>query len=712
MGLSVAIASLALIQSGPAVSYAADAVTVGELVKALAKEAKVNLDVAPAVAGEPVVVQFKDRPLDEVQARLANLIGAAWIDNGGVPTLTRPASLRTDQEREERRRMADWLTRMLDLRLREFEKVGAFDRAQADLLVDRYRLAEMKVETFTTELARINADNPVVRATTGVLRTVDPIRLIQMRIGQRIVFSDSPTSVQSPLTTKGKALLDATRKDITVMEAASKALGNPRKPFMNIVGHPIAGPGTTRDPYGKTVLAITRYGALDFRFELTQVTKDGRRLLNGQGALPDLGSQLVFNLPKKGHPLEVSEEALALGKLEVRGGGVNYGGSRRIEMEDGKVITASFWVPFEEANDDDPAARVRPKLIDPVRYDPLGIVLGPLLRQAATRRNASLMATLGDDGLRLLARMMGGEGISTEEALWAALTRSTVDEKDRIPLATIKESPEWIEIRPFFPVYARTARFDRRAVRDLIGEVRREGALTLAMAARYGRPLRRSSLEYLYIINGDPAVGPTEVGGVFNAATEFFLDLTPGQGNRLREEPLPVGDLSVEQRERVRRWVYEDLLRFYRDHAERTSRNALAVDHMPLIYEPTELFPNGVPPSLRLSIEQKETPVVLTQSTQGLRFALDAPSLGLLEGMQAQPGKHPEAARRSLVYYRPARWLSYRLKLLFDPKNELTLGVTETRPNSGSRFGPRSALPEAVLKEAEAVREAFLKGEG
>lgn len=711
MGLSLAIASLALSQSGPAVTYAADAVTVGELVKALAKQANVRLDVAPAVAAEPVVVQFKDRPLDEIQARLASLVGAAWIDNGGVPTLSRPASLRTDQEREERRRMADCLTRMLDLRLGQFEKAGAFDRAQADRLVDRYRLAGMEGEEFTAELARISGDNPVVRAATGILRSVDPTRLIQMRMGQRIVFSDLPTAVQSPLTTKGKAALAAVRQDVALMEAASKALGNPQKPFMNIAGHPVSGPGTTRDPYGKTVLALTRVGPLDFRYEMTQVTKDGSRLLSGSGTLPDIGSHFTFNLPKQGHPLDTPEDAQAFGQLEVRGGGVSMGSSRRIEMGGGKFTWASFWVPFEEANRDDPAACVRPKIVDPVRYDPLGIVLGPLLRQAATRRQASLMATLGDDGLRVLARIIGGEGIPTEEALWAALTRSTADEKDRIPLATIKESPDWIEIRPFFPVDARTARFDRRAVRDVIADIRKEGALTLAAASHLGRPLRRTGLDYLYLVNGDPSVGATEVGGVFNASTEFFINLTPVQANRLRAEPVSVGELSAEQRESVRRWVYEDLVRSYRNRVERTSTNALAIDQTPLDFEPTELFPNGVPASLRLSLEQKEAPVVLAQSTQGLRFALDPPSLGLLEGMQTQPAKHPDAARRSLVYYRPARQLTYRLKLIFDPKDELGLGIVETRPNPGSRFGPRSALPEAVLKEVEAVREAFLKGD-
>lgn len=708
MGLSLAIASLVLSQTGSTVSYAADAVTVGDLVKALAKQANARLDVTATLASEPVIVQFKDRPLDEVQSRLADLIGAVWIDQGGVPTLSRPTSLQTDQEREERRRQADLITRALDSRLRKFETAGAFDRAQADKLVDRYRLAEMRNEDFMAEHSRMEADNPIVRTGVKILRSVDPIRLVQMRMGGRIVFSDVPTAVQSPLSAKGKEAIAALRKDLILMEEAKKALGNPKKPFMNVVGHPSAGPGKSSDPYGKTILVVQRYGPIDFRFELTQVVKDGRRLLGGSGALTSLRSLYTMVLPKQGTPLDTSADARAFGQLEVRGGGVRSASSRSVVVG-GKTIWASFWVPFEESDNDDPAGIVRPKLIDPVRYDPLGIVLGQLLRQMATRRGQPLMATLGDDGLKRIARTLGGEGIETEEALLAALTQSMAEESDRIPLATVADKGEWIDVRPLFPVYSRRIRFSRRAVRDALAEIRREGALTFAMARQYNRRVSRGGLDYLYFSNGDPGVGPSEVEGVFNASTPFLSSLTPTQWDRLEEDPQSAAELSADQKETVRRWIYEELADQFHRRLERSSVNPLAMGNLPLTYEPTELFPNGVPGTLRLKLERTDTPIALVQSTQGLRFALDAPSFGLLEGMQTLPAKHPEAARRSLAFYRPANRSNYLLKLHFAPDDALDLNAWETRPTPGTKFGPRSALPEALLKEADRVQEAFLK---
>lgn len=709
MGLSFAIVSLLMSQTGANVSFAADSVTVGELVKDLARQSGTRLAVTATVAPEPVVVQFEARPLDEVRTRLAESIGAFWIDQGGVLTLSRPTALVTDQARQERRQMANHFTRLLDARLAAFEKAGPFTRAEADKLVDRYRLVDMKPDDLMNEQGRMANDNPLTRATIRALRTVDPTRFIQMRVGQRIVFSDFPTAAQSPLTAKGREAFAVLRKEIALMEEAKVALGSPKKQFINFAGLPVVGPAKAKDPYGKSLLIVQRYGPMDFRYELTQVAKDGRRLSTASGYFPDLQARWGLALPKTGIPIKPTNDAVAFGQLEIRGGGVSMGSSQRIDLGNGKFVWAGFWIPFEEESDEDPAAVIRPKLIDPVRYDPLGIVAGSLLRQIATRRKQPLMATLGDDTLKGLARQIGGPGVETEEALWTVLLQSSVEEAHRVPLAKVVEGSDWIDVRPYFPVSARTNRFDRRAVRDLIAEVRKEGALTLAAAARYGKRIRRTGLDYLYAVNGDAAVGASEVGGIFNAAMPFLIGLSGPQWERLREDAPLVSQLSSDQRELVRQWLYEDLVSSYRDREERTSKNPMQVGHLPLTMEPTELFPTGPPVGLRVAIERTEAARILAQSTQGLRFSMDPASLGLFEGMVKDPAKNPKAARRSLSAYRPATQISYSVKLRFAPEDEMVISASETRPVPGSKFGLRSSLPEAVLKEVDQVREAVLR---
>lgn len=707
MGIALVAATLILGQSGPTVSFAADSVTVGALVKALAKQSGERLDATMAISAEPIVVDFRARSLTEIKGRLAENIGAVWIDQGGVSTLSRPAALVTEQARQERRQMADFLTALFDKRLEKFQRAGAFTRADADKLVDRYRLVDMKAKDLMAEESRIAQDNPIVRCAVKVLRSVDPTKLVQMRLGQRMVFSDVPTAVQVPLTAKGREAFTDLRKEIAVMEEAKKALGNPQKKLINFADHPVTGPAKTTDPYGKALLAIQRYGPLDFTYSLVLVAKDGRRLAQGSGYVPELRTRWDIQVPKEGTPLEIPEDAVAMGQLEMRGGGVSSASSTRVELGNGKFVWASFWVPFAEANQDDPATRVRAKLIEPVANDPLGVIAGSVLRKIAARRKQSLIASLGDRTLRELARQYAGQGVETEEGFWTVLRQDSIEESQRVPLANVSEEAGWIDVRPLFPVDARATRFDRKALRELIAEFRKEGALTMAAATRYGRVIRRVGLDYIYAVNADPAVGPSEVGSVFSPAMPFLIDLSPQQWTRFETDAIVVSQLSAGQREEVRRWVYESLTYAFRDRAERTSRNPMQLGQLPLALEPTELYPNGLPAALRVKVDRTERPRILTQSTLGLRYTMDPASLGMLEAMQRDPARHPEAARRSLTGYRPATEVGYSIKLQFGPEDEIGLSASETRPVPGSKFGLRSGLPESVLKEVEEVREAY-----
>ncbi|MGV3618766.1 MAG: hypothetical protein ACO1SV_25870 [Fimbriimonas sp.] len=703
----MAIASLLLSQSAPDVSFAADAVTVGALVKDLARQTGRRLEVAPAVASEPLVVQFEGKPLDEVQTRLANLVGATWVGQGGVPTLSRPASQRTDQERQEQRHLAEHWTRMLDLRLGRFD-AHSFTSKDADLLVDRYRLAEMEEEALMTEYHRMAGDNPVLRATCRILKTLDPAAVFRLRIGERVVYSDAPTRMQVAMTGKGRAALATLRKEVAEMEAAKKRVGfHPKRKLVNFAGLPVIGPGTTQKGYGKAILALRRYGPLAFRYELTLVAGDGQRLIEADGALPAVVNRYGTKMPTEGHPVEVSESARDLSQLVSRGGGVKMASSQKVDLPGGKSEWAAFWVPFEEDNNDDPARRVRPLLSDPVKHDPIGILAGPLLRQIATRRKLPLLATLGDDALEHLAFQIRGDQLPNEEAVVATLTGTQIAEESRVPTATVALGPDWIEVKPYYPVQARANRFNRQAMGELLASVRKEGVLTMPAAVRYGRPPGRITLAFAYAAFGDAAVGSDEVLGLFNHSMRFLASVQPPQWDAL-EEPQSLSALSGDQKETVRRWVYESLFSQFRDQAEESGRNPMDPGQRPFELEPTELFPNGLPATARISLVRTEKPLVLTQSSQGLRFSLTPASLGLFEAMQAKPSQFPDAARRSLTAYRAATRTGYQVVVQLGEGEKLKIEAYETRPLPGSRFGLRSGLPEAVRKQADHVRDTVL----
>jgi hypothetical protein len=699
------LASLAL--TSPSVSFAADAVTVGALVKDLARQTGTRLDVAPLLAAEPVVAQFENRPLDEVLVRLATLVDADWRDDGGVRMLGRSSSRQTDLERAERRKLAELLTRMLDLRLRRFAQSGAYDQADATRFVDRYRLAEMDDDAMFAEYRRMAADNPVLRASVAVFRTVDPTLLIRMRRGQRIVFSDVPTPTQTPIAARGREALRNLRKEVEAMETAKKAL-TPRKRLMNFADLPSLGSARLSDGYGKTVLVVRRQGALQFSFEMEVVARDGRRILRGAGDIPTRGNPYDTQLPQKEEPLRIPDEMRAFGTLTHRVG-VKMGTTRFVKLDDGREVRPRFWVPFEEDQNDDPVRLIRPKLADPIRYDPIGLVPGPLLRQIATRRKLPLLASLGDNAVLQLGRMIALDKIRTEDGLIAGLTGSTVSEEDRVPLATFQESEGWIDVRPFLPVDAHANRIDRRALANVLASIRKEGALSLATAAAYGRTPSMGSLDEMYLGRATPEVGLDEVRGLFTPALPFLVSLSPAQWQSLDQAPVPIGELSASQREMVRRWVYEELVNGYRTFVERRSPNTPDVDRYPLATEPTEMYPAGLPADFRVSLNRANEPVVLTRSAQGLAFNLTPASIGLLEAMQANPEANPDAARRTLTGYRLATEAGYRLTLHYPGGQDLAFSTVETKATAGSRFGPRTALPAAIVREIEQVRDAILR---
>ncbi|MER3413665.1 MAG: hypothetical protein C4341_05405 [Armatimonadota bacterium] len=70
------LALMAAAAANPTVTHQANAVRAGDLVRSLSDQSGISLAVSPALESEPVITEFRDRPLDEVLDALALVVAA------------------------------------------------------------------------------------------------------------------------------------------------------------------------------------------------------------------------------------------------------------------------------------------------------------------------------------------------------------------------------------------------------------------------------------------------------------------------------------------------------------------------------------------------------------------------------------------------------------------------------------------------------------
>lgn len=697
------LAVLALAQS-PTVSFAADATTVGLLVQDLNRQTGQTLQVAPNVASEPLIVDFENRPLSDVLPRIAKIAGAEWVEKDGISTLSRPRELEQLLAKEERVKVIALIQKKLATCLKEVEAQPPLDAKEAELLADRYRLTKLTEKELDQELDRLLGNNPVTWCATRFLASADPSLLARIPVGERRVFSDRPTAMQQSVKSTGIEALKILRAQLKLMEAAGKKLVGRKGRIMNWAGAPTIGPAWISEGYGKTNFAVTRKGLFTFEVQLTMVGEDGRAILTGEANIPSYLRSYRYVAAHKGDPITVSEATTAFtsaaGQL-----GVSEASSTEITVN-GKKIIAHFWIPFEE-KDGRPPQTGGPAMQDPVRYDPMGVVYGGLLREVAHRKQRNLLVTLSDGTLVQLIRLLRYASIKTDGDVLSNLTFDSLPEAERNPSVEIAEDNDWMTVQPVTPNSARTGRISRTALKALLDNMRSSGTLSMVEANRFVKAIgyvpSYGSLAWPYITHVTECPGAAQAGFTFNTALPFVASLTPQQWSTLENGALRVANLTSYQQKVVANWVYRDFN--YTDLLNGQPR-ANGLDFLyPLRGEPTEMFPNGVPLNATLQMERTTEAGVIVSSVLGHRFEMNLASLAYMESQWTSNSSIAE--KRQVLGYLPIEMSGYKLhvRLRDDLKPDMT--VQESKPKPGARYGSREALGEDALRLLSQYRQAL-----
>lgn len=687
------------------VSFEADAVQVKVLVAELAKQSGLNLVCDPVVSTEPIVADFKDQPVEDVLARLADLIGAEWKISDRERRLTRSSELKARQEREDRQKMAEIWRGLLEQTLKEVEALPKFDEKEAERMVNRNRLAELNAQQWSAEAIYLATSNPVARYSARLLSLIGPETISRMAVGERIVFSDLPTPMQRQLPLRAKAEIDTLKSQATIMVAAKERVFNPQRPFSNIGGMADVGPGDP-DQYGKTLVAVGRTSALRISYLVVMVDREGKRLLGGSGQLPDAGRIMSGAYSHRGKTLEVSEEVRAFAKLQSEAGVAMAMGSA-LTLPDGTKINMSHWVPQSEVDGVRQDRGLGKYLADPVQHDPLGFVFGRLIRQVAGSEQRSLLATAPDIALFPLAQSVSFRGVSTTDDLIEFLTQSHVPASIRTPHAQVEKKAGWLIVKPALPSVARNERFNRESARDLIRAIRAKKCATLTDAVRYisRRPVAPSirSIDRILIGHADPSVDRSGVESLLQTPIDFIAGIGPSGWGSLEGPGTTYGRLPPGLKNLATQWVY------WSDSLQRASQDPPGFSRGSLLSnEPTETLPNGIPGDAPVRLDVKEIAAVIAHSTTGHRFNLSVYSLAwfytmsssMPSGMAEPGGEYPQ---RVYDLYLPATQRLYTITILLPGGIKVSKMLVETIPLQEAKEVKREQLPQAYLK---AIAEA------
>lgn len=702
--IPMTFAALLLGALAPTVSAQSDAIRVDALLKDLSIQSRTKLECAPDVGREAVVVQFRDEPSDEVLDRLAKVVGAEWSEREGARRLHRSPELLKREAAAERSRLAGQWKLLFDGILAEIEKMPPVDDNFADILVGAGSTGDDRDPESADRTARqLLQTNPAARTVAKLLAAWDPARFFELRIGERVVFSDVPTAMQRGIPRAWNPAWSEHKRNLELLfRAKERAAGRAKR--LGYYGLPELGPSTLESGYGKTVLSLSRFGQLDITWTLITVDRQGQGLFFASGRIPDAGRRLFPATPGGGAPLEFTPEQRAFAFMSANIGYASAGGMPELKLPDGTVVRPSYGISMAESQGKPPDLGLAKLLSDPVERDPAGPLAGELLRQIARKEQRPLIALVSDGGVLALMRSLNGAPVPTDKAILSILTQDQVDPAARIPHAEVLDDSRWMLLRPYFPVAARQARFDRGALKSLFQALRLKGSLTLADGVVYLRASARptfGSLDMLCLIHANPQIPREDFPRGFSEALAFLAALTPAQIELLEARGSTLRDLAPAQRETIRRWVFDG---YRSDGLENRVINPQAG---PLAQDPTERYPNGLPLDATVRLRKVSRPAVQARMESGFRFNWDAGSFVLNEQRSSQGEFLGAKADRVIKGFRPAVETEYILEVQLEKEKSLSRIASEFALVPGAPEVQREGLPPKFLAQVEAVRKAL-----
>jgi hypothetical protein len=547
------------------VTFSAPAMTAKRVAQALSARTGVHLECAPETRGEVLLLSVHSRPLREVMDRLGEAASAKWVPVRGGFRLTRAAEVDRSQRDAEVSERARWLQRSLQ------RISGGLDRPlDAARVTAAAHFREDSRENAQMLRTGVSWMDPALRMVARCLREIGAKQLASVPDGDRVVWATDPTPMQHPL---GPATRDALRRLVEEQSAFGEALrqANASPGFEDEVlrdggdaGFYHAAPHRPWDrlaPYpepARVLLAVTS-GSLTYDWDL--IVLDARRRI-----VLEMSSFDADELRDEPSPSSGADPNPARSGPSVR------------LSPTSRLLVRSLW------QDPNSTVAAPPELAAlltrPEAHEPLSLIASDGYLGLARARGANLVACLPD---RLLYELWSSTSDArlplSEVARWPCWSR---------PMR-IRRKGSWLVVAPPDPYQNRRERIDRRVLGAIARRVRAGRRVAIEDEADFlawggEEPDAGFARAYFSLLAGHEA--PLFIGGfgrLYGALDERQRrDLLAGR-------QINFGSLSARQRRLAEQVVYGSHVNLL---GGSTGRHAVAA----LSDEPTEAFPDGLPP--------------------------------------------------------------------------------------------------------------------
>lgn len=638
----------------------------------------ITFEAGGKLGSEPLLIHVTDVSVRDLMPRIAQAMSAEWEKTPSGYRLIRSPGLVRKQETAEldarvaglRRAISEYLEKNADRR--KWDKA----RVEQSIAAERKRREEMTRavashdgdgDMVLTTFSSTPSATPAMIALFEVLSTISARDLAAIAPNSRVVFASQPTPMQKAAPFDARKAMNVFLDAHNLLARTLSADAGTTRPNMRFEGGLDLEAKPITSPLGKLLLIVSRRGPDSSLMLHLKIADDKGKVIGTAVAVlslpPTTAAKALDVKTAQWTPSPESIELLSLigaAQESSRKSSVNV-----MEINGDRVVFSS----------DAPRASrpISPALLErlcrPEQDDPLGFYVSEALSAAAVARGDDLVASPPDSAFVGLAGLLGDKG---------SLSSAFAD-LDRIGLTASVDSG-WLVVGAARPAEARAARIDRSALGTLLRTVRNAGYARLddlgAFAAALPRARGQRGIDraYLGIVTPEVEQDVYRVLESERGMLELYGLLSNDQRGMLKSQrTLVASGLTPVQKAQLHHMVYDVLSGPFLEGEGSTSMSMAVVSSQgdrpssppeeTLAKEPTEAYPNGVPPTATLGFAVQQLPAAFTRLPGAIdgRF-FSAGELGITLAM-AERGNPDGLVIPTYSRFKPASMSRYSWQL-------------------------------------------------
>ncbi len=660
------------------------------LLPALSKETGVKLEASGQMGSQIVAVRLKEATLTDTMAKIVWATGGEWekID-GGFRLILPAAALKALTTRDHEAQVTE--IKKFMAKLPEDKGPLSAEEAQSiavelnGMLKQKGGFAALSDEKAVRHMIDLSIRIPEVRVAIIAAHAIPPSELANIPIDTSVTYSSRPNRSQRMMPAKALADIASLRNDWVFWIKACNSIADEdeRKQLLDQGGTHDA--KALSQGAAKVLFRVFRSDS-GIEFDLRELDANGKEILR----LP-LGTEDVDFLDadsRNGKGAPQSKE-----KLE--------------SSADAKEYSRIFGID-EENDSADPGEELLPrkwlgKIASDPNFEPLWLV-GEELVRLAELEDRNLVANLSDRSLEETANWVVESSMNPEKLL---------DRLQGDGQQEVSRTEGWVTLRPTFPVLNDGRRCSRVALSHLVSTYLSKSRVGLVDLIHFAFESKAEpvfdSFDYTLISSLLDECGNSGLYSVMTTQGARLLRLlgalsADSIGRLEMEETLVFSTADEPARSMIIELLRSDdaPIKAIADSPEKADSEEPEVSRS----DPTELFPNGIPPRIALRLSKKfedvavgnrggeETPLASFSPREIANYMSESATTGLDTG-----GKN---TRGNL--YRMGVRTSWKFSVMLTNEWKVDYYVVDMEFDPKSPRMPYGSLPKAYRDEADKAR--------